>query len=112
MEMFTWPCDPSQIDEELESSTLISQFQFGPEQRRQKGPPRRRWRLRFRKDQVDADAIWSFYVARRGAYEAFLWESPLDEQTYTVRFEQDQMTRTVLWRAVYETGLVFVEVIT
>lgn len=111
MEMFTWPCDPSKIDEELESSTLISQFQFGPEQRRQKGPPRRRWRLRFRKDQVDADAIWSFYVARRGAYEAFLWTNPIDGRTYTVRFEQDILSRTVMWKVLFEYGLSLIEVV-
>src|SRR5690606_9280028 len=111
MEMFTWPCDPSKIDEELESSTLISQFQFGPEQRRQKGPPRRRWRLRFRKDQVDADAIWSFYVDRRGAYEAFLWTNPIDGRTYTVRFEQDILSRTVMWKVLFECGLSLIEVV-
>jgi len=111
MEMFTWPCDPSKIDEELESSTLISQFQFGPEQRRQKGPPRRRWRLRFRKDQVDADAIWSFYVDRRGAYEAFLWTNPIDGRTYTVRFEQDILSRTVMWKVLFEYGLSLIEVV-
>lgn len=109
--MFTWPCDPSKIDEELESSTLISQFQFGPEQRRQKGPPRRRWRLRFRKDQVDADAIWSFYVDRRGAYEAFLWTNPIDGRTYTVRFEQDILSRTVMWKVLFEYGLSLIEVV-
>lgn len=112
METFGWPCDPSQIDEDLASSSLITQFAIGRERRRQKGPPRRRWVLRFRKDQVDGDAIWSFYVARCGAYEAFLWENPVDGQTYTVRFEQDEMSRTVLWRAVFETGLSLIEVIT
>lgn len=111
METFVWPCDPSQIDEEIVSSALITQFGIGPEQRRHKGPPRRRWTLRFRKDQVDADAIWSFYVARRGAFEAFLWQNPLDRQTYTVRFERDDLTRTALWRAVFEIGLTLIEVI-
>lgn len=111
METFIWPCDPSQIEETIETNVLISDFEVGPERRRAKGPPRRKWALRFRKDQVDADAIWSFYVARKGAFEAFEWENPLDEQTYTVRFERDDLSRTVLWRAVYETGLTLVEVI-
>lgn len=93
------------------SSALITECDVGAEHRRQKGPPLRRWTLRFRKDQVTADAIWSFYVARRGAYEAFLWQNPLDGQTYKVRFERDDLTWTVLWRAVYETGLTLVEVI-
>ncbi|OUN01428.1 MAG: hypothetical protein BAA04_04890 [Firmicutes bacterium ZCTH02-B6] len=111
METFDWPCDPAQIDEEIITDALISEFGIGPEQRRTKRPPRRRWTLRFRKDQVTADAIWSFYVARRGAYEAFLWTNPLDGQTYTVRFERDDLTRNVFWKCVYEIGLTLIEVV-
>lgn len=67
--------------------------------------------LRFRKDQVDADSIWAFYVARKGAYEAFQWQNPIDGQTYTVRFEQDNLSRTVFWNALFEFGLSLIEVI-
>lgn len=111
MEAFTWPCDIARIDETIETNVLISEFDTGPEQRRVKGPPRRKWALRFRKDQVDADAIWSFYVERRGAFEAFLWTNPLDDIEYTVRFERDDLSRSVLWRVVFETGLTLIEVL-
>jgi len=112
MEIFAWPCDPEMIEESIEPNVLISQFNVGRDKRRAKGPPRRRWSLRFRKDQVDANAIWSFYVARRGAYEAFLWTNPLDNETYTVRFDRDDLTRTVMWHCLFEFGLDLVEVIT
>ena len=112
MEIFAWPCDPEMIEESIEPNVLISQFDVGLEQRRTKGPPRRRWALRFRKGQVDADTIWSFYVARRGSFEAFLWSNPLDGVQYTVRFERDDLSRTVMWRCLFEFGLGLVEVIT
>jgi len=111
MERFIWPCDPSQITESIQFRTLITLFESGREQRRSKGTPRRRWTLRFRKDQVDADAIWSFYVDRRGAYEAFLWTNPIDGRTYTVRFEQDILSRTVMWKVLFEYGLSLIEVV-
>jgi len=109
--VFDVPCDRSQIDEELISNAIISDFDVGPEHRRERGSIRRRWTLRFRKGQVDAETIWNFYVARKGSFESFLWTNPLDGRTYTVRFEQDNLTRTVLWRAVYETGLSLIEVV-
>jgi len=111
VEVFRWPCDPSQIQESIRYRTLITQFESGREQRRAKGTPRRRWTLRFRKDQVDADEIWAFYQARKGAFEAFLWTNPLDGQTYTVRFERDDLTRNVFWKCVYEIGLTLIEVV-
>lgn len=33
-------------------------------------------------------AIQAFHVARYGSYESFTWTSPLDGQTYTVKFQQ------------------------
>lgn len=111
MPVLTWRPDPSRIQEEVLFRTLITQFESGREQRRAKGSPRRRWELRFRKGQLDADALWAFYVARRGAYEPFLWENPVDGQAYLVRFERDNLSRNVLWRAAYEYGLGLIEVL-
>lgn len=111
METFVWPCDPADIRVSVEFSAIVSEFDVGPDTARAKGPPRRRWRLRFRKDQVDADAIWSFYVARRGSFEAFRWTNPVDNETYTVRFADDQLDRTALWRVLFEFGLEFIEVL-
>jgi len=50
-------------------------------------------------------------VARRGAYEAFLWTNPIDGRTYTVRFEQDILSRTVMWKVLFEYGLSLIEVV-
>ena len=111
MAVFTWPCDPANVQESIHYRTLITEFESGKEQRRSKGTPRRRWSLKFRKDQVDADAIWSFYVARKGAYQAFTWTNPVDGVTHRVRFADDNLTRQVFWRLCYEYGITFLEVI-
>ncbi len=110
METFTW--QPTEvIEEEVRFSTLITQFESSKEQRRSKGSPRRVWTMRFSRLKVEADQVWAFYIARKGAYEAFEWTCPLDGETYTVRFLEDNLTRTSLWDAVYEYGLKIIEVV-
>lgn len=110
MERFSWPCDPSRIEETIEYDTLITQVP-GYEQRRAKREAgRRRWRLRFRKDQVDADAIEQFVIDRRGAFEAFEWTNPVDGKTYIVRFAEDVLSQSARWRVQYEFTLELVEV--
>lgn len=107
--VFPWPCDPQRIEESVTFQTAITRFESGKEQRRARGLPRRRWRLRFRKDQVDSGAIWSFYLAMNGPVDPFLWGNPVDNQAYWVRFP-GPLTRRSMWRAVYEYGIELVEV--
>src|SRR5690606_39198395 len=83
MPILTWRPDPARIERGVLFRTLITQFESGKEQRRAKGSPRRRFELTFRKDQVDANELWSFYQARKGAYGVFLWSNPLDGEAYT-----------------------------
>jgi len=111
MAVFTWKCDMSDVKEGIQFNNLITEFESGKEQRRVKGAPRRTWKLRFKKDQVDADEIWDFYVARKGTFEPFEWTSPIDGKTYTVRFAQDNLQRSVLWKVLYDFGLDLIEVI-
>lgn len=106
---FIWLPDPARIEESVQFRTLVTQFESGREQRRVKGVPRRRWRLQFRKGQVDIDDLWAFYLARRGPVEPFLWEHPVTGQTHLVRFPE-RLTRRVLWRVLYEVGLELLEV--
>lgn len=111
MAVFTWKCDPSNIKEGIQFNNLITEFESGREQRRAKGVPRRTWKLTFKKDQADADAIWNFYVARKGTFEPFSWISPIDGKTYNVRFMQDSLERSALWKVLYNFGLDLIEVI-
>lgn len=107
--VFVWPCDSARIEESIQFRTLITRFESGREQRRAKGLPTRRWRLRFRKDTVDADEIWTFYLARQGPVQPFLWDHPITRETYLVRFPQ-RVSRRVMWRVIHEVGLELVEV--
>lgn len=101
--------DPARIEESVAFRTVVTRFESGKEQRRAKGLPRRRWRLQFRKGQVDIDELWSFYLARQGPVEPFWWANPVDNKAYLVRFSQ-MISRRALWRVAFETGLEFVEV--
>jgi phage-related protein len=60
---------------------------------------------------VDADESWDFYVDRKGTFESFEWTSPIDGETYNVRFMQDNLERSVLWKVLYNFGLDLIEVI-
>jgi len=76
--------------------TLITRGGRGKEQRRSKGPAAGQisWTLQYSKlSATTADAIWSFYNSKKGALTSFTWLNPLDSQTYTVRFLEDNLTR-------------------
>lgn len=110
METFTW--QPTQVvEEETRFRTLITPFESGKEQRRSKGVPRRVWTMEFSRLKAEGDEIWAFYVARKGAYEAFLWTNPIDGQQYTVRFLEDNLSRTAFLGLAYEFGLKIIEVV-
>lgn len=111
METFTWPCDPARIEETIEYVTLITPMPGYEKRRVKQAVGRRRWRLSFRKDPTDADAIQQFVIDRRGAYEAFEWTNPVDNQTYTVRFADDTLAQSVRWNVQSEFTLDLVEVI-
>src|SRR5690606_12708199 len=106
---FLWVPDMSQVREEIHTNTLITTFETGREQRRLKGPPRRSWTLRFRKDEVDANAIWDFFIARQGVVESFLWVNPIDGREYRVRFAEPLLEIESQWMAEYSLEVRLVE---
>lgn len=103
--------------DEIVYNTLVTKFENGKEQRRAKGSPRRKFYLEFDKANTtssDAQAIWDFFVARKGKYEAFLWDyTKADGSTeeVKVRFNHDNLKRDVFMDLLYEHGLEFIEVI-
>lgn len=72
------PLPSYSYDLEPEFSTLISPFDSGNEQRRSKWVfPRFNVRLRFSNlSKTDMAVLWNFFMARRGAYEAFYFFTP------------------------------------
>ena len=115
MEYFTWRPDRV-ITESARFRTLVSPFESGTEQRRAKwSTPLHTFSLTFalRKTRI-IEEIWDFYIARKGAAEAFYfttsakWLKP--SHTYTVRFAEDELTMESITEALYRTGLGFQEV--
>lgn len=74
---FWWPVNEP-FDEELNFNTLVTPFEDGKEQRRQKwSQPKRLYTISLRgKNKTDEDALWSFYQARAGAFDTFYFENP------------------------------------
>lgn len=69
---------------------LISNFESGIEQRRDKGPMPREWVLGFAgKEKISQ--LTDFYNARKGPVETFLWVPPEAETPVTVRFKDDSV---------------------
>lgn len=91
MEKFNWEAY-NVYTERVEFKTLISKYESGSEQRRAKWAyPLRRFILQFEMSdwQTEAEEIFNFFIARKGSFEAFEWDNPNDNKTYTVRFEED-----------------------
>ncbi len=84
-------------------NTIVDEVYSGGEQRRNLWTkPRRKWVLEFSKDDVDTDTVMDFFNNRKGRYESFNWTwqavHPVtgenmggDGNSYTVRFDQDEL---------------------
>jgi hypothetical protein len=84
-------------------NTIIDDVYSGGEQRRNMWTnSRKKWVLEFNKNEVDSQALMDFFDDRKGRYESFNWvwqaTHPItgekmggDGQTYTVRFDDDEL---------------------
>jgi hypothetical protein len=103
--------------DEIGYNTLVTKMESGKEQRRSKRPPIRRFVLEFNKTtnyNDDAQAMWDFFVARKGKYEPFIfdWEKPDGSvEEVTVRFAQDTLSREAFLDKAYSYGLELIEVL-
>lgn len=92
IQTFTWtPNFP--LKKTAHFKTLISSGELGKERRRSKASLLPTYDLTFlRLKTADADALFAFYLARKGAYEAFYWTPPGESQGL-YRFERDDLSR-------------------
>ena len=109
---FGWIPDNT-IDSEIEFKTLVSEFENGVEQRRQKRySDQKRWGLSFaNRTKTETDAIRAFFESKKGMAISFTWENPEDSKEYTVRFGQDKLSIKRLAFGVYSFQIIFIEVI-
>lgn len=100
------------ITEAPEHSTLISKFENGVEQRRNKwSSALRKWTLVFKaKTQAEFETIRDFFNTKKGAYSSFTWVNINDNVTYTVRFEKDSLDFNRLAYNVYDFECNFIQV--
>ncbi len=93
---FTWRGD-EEFSKEIEWGTLVTPFENGPEQRRNKQPKRRVFKLPFTQFQSDAQDIRDFFNARQGRYDDFYWQNPDTGEVINVRFASDNLSRSRIY---------------
>ncbi len=111
--MATWSLTPDfNWEETPEFHTLVSQMESGFEQRRNKwSASRRKFRLVFtNRSKTDYETARDFFLARKGAYEAFDWTNPNDSVSYSVRFDGDSFKFINKAYNVYAFECTFIEV--
>lgn len=108
---FNYTCDKVVV-ETIVHSTLISSFENGYEQRRNKwANPLREFKLKFEnRTQAEMEDIRDFFLSKLGAYSSFTWENPNDGEEYTVRFEKDSLEITAIAYQIFSIEVRFVEV--
>jgi len=89
---FTWR-GSKDFTKQTEFVTLVTPFERGPEQRRNKQPKRRIFQLPFNQFESDAQDIRSFFEARQGRFDDFRWQNPDTGEVIKVRFGSDNLSR-------------------
>ncbi len=81
------------FDETPQFSTIISQFENGSEQRRDKwNSPLTKYRLVYENISVDdKGTILSLFTSKKGALSSFSWTHPISGISKTVRFVEDSL---------------------
>lgn len=96
-----------------EYKTLVSEFENGAEQRRQKrANPIRKWKLFFRnKDATDKGTLQTLFDSKKGRLTSWLWTNPLDSTQYVVRFDSDQLEVTLKAYNIFDIAFDIVQVL-
>ena len=119
--MATYPTSPVPVyvyTQVLSFKTIVSDPNMGIliEQRRAKWPKTglRSWALQYKYTDSGSDTLWDFYQARCGPWESFTFVDPDpngDGTSYTARFIDGSMTRSLFTYQAYSTGVRILQVI-
>lgn len=93
--------------------TLIKDCGQGNEQRIAKNPTaRHKFRLVFNERLTSAmqTGLYQFYLARKGAFEAFQVVDPVDSTVRVVRFEEDELSEEMFYRMLENSEISVIEV--
>ncbi len=97
-EVFAFELDVP-YEEEIQYVTLISESEGGSEQRYQKWQkPKRIFRLKLdARYQTEADQIWRFYTARKGAFDTFLFQNPTENPVSAENFGSGDGIKSIFY---------------
>jgi len=113
-ETFTW-IPQFTFSEDVDFVTLISKGEKGKERRRSKrSTAKRKFTLTFNVlTSAVGDAIYAFYIARKGATETFNWTNSVTGTVYTdcIRFEHDNLSREYFTKGRYKLTINFIQVL-
>ena len=73
-------------------NVLVTTFESGKEQRKYLGVNPRQWKLSFVGNWTTVSVVQSFFVARKGGFEAFNWTPPGEETAISVRFAENSLS--------------------
>jgi hypothetical protein len=101
------------FEETIEHHTLLSEFENGSEQRRNKwSQDKRKFSCVFKnRTKSEFETVRDFIIARKGAYESFTFTNPNDSTSYTVRLDGDTFAAQNKAFNLYDFDLKFIEVL-
>jgi len=111
--METFPLVPDFVfKQKTDFNTVVSEFENGTEQRRAKwSSDLKTFECEFdNRPKSDFTTLQAFFEARQGKYEAFEFTNPLDDVTYTVRFDTDTLQVDHKTALIYSFGCKLKEV--
>lgn len=96
-----------------EYKTLVSAFENGAEQRRQKRTNAiRKWKLMYNNiSSTDKGTLQTLFDNQKGQATSFLWTDPLSSTQYTVRFASDQLECVLKAYNVFDVSFELVQVV-
>lgn len=111
MSDFTW-VPHYVLTRKVKFVTVISEGEQGKERSRSKRTSGiYGFSLRFNNlTPAQANAMWDFYILKKGRNTSFTWTNPLDSVEYTVRFESDEMSQDYFRYSRYSLQLDFVKI--
>lgn len=84
----------------------------GHEKRGSQKPLRRRWKIAYEQlTPTDADTLWNHFIAQTGSLTAFTYVDYLSDESFTVRYDMDGMTRETFLFEAERGGVNLVEVL-
>ena len=110
MELFSWtPTSEPKVTEGYR--VTVSDFESGTKRRYYKGRKGKKYSLVFQTTYEKALAMMDFWRARKGPYEAFLFEDPHTGNLVTVHFADENQDFLAQWNAAHEYKVGTVEVV-